>query len=804
MIFDVYKTITTRDGRKVPGTKPSPMEWSAIEEQILKSKEVGDLVERYRKGDKDAKPNLPAINFVGRTVGVRRNDQMEPTQLVMVDIDHCADPCGAWENIHKTIIEAFGDDWFIKNVILVHITPSGKGLHLFFVQQNTAIGNEQATLLTNMLYLNDALHFDHYGDFDTKVQDFSRLSFAFPFTDMLFRNAQLFMECPPDWSENGLCNPSFRGKEPQAEKGEVNGRTEDGLFSRVSPFTDKEKAEFESLDYRGTLVSVIIEKYVEVQGKPSSGEVHNYYNELVKNFRSITSNNRRALLYLLPRFGHSYDECWDQIVSICRVNTLSRLERNFYFFLKDNGFYQRRDTMKELTAEPPIKETNRKEVMPPFMPPVFRELVGTAPADFVLPCINALLPILGTLSSYVGAVYPYDARVHTTSFFSVIYAPPGTGKGFVERFLDLLFEDLKLRDLVQSCRENIFLRALNKKSDNEKAPDRPRTSLRIIPAKNSEAEFLEKQRDNCGYHMFTYAAEMDSWAKGVRAAGGNKDDMIRIAWDNGEYGQQFKSASTFKGMVNLYWNVLITGTYQQLENYFKNVENGLVTRCSFTSIDNQEYAEAPRWRALSSKALDVIRRYMQRCDSHTYTKPCDLSSEIVLNTPDEDYDKEIPWRFEFREREIVDCSWIMPTIDKFHEEQRNLAAQNVDQARDVFRRRVGVRGFRLALLCMTLWEKPRKQDLQKCCDFIWWYMHKDIECMLKLWGEKYNELSNSDIKITQRSVFGELSETFSINDVYVLAQKQGVKTSPRRIVFDWKKLRLIDEVGKGEYKKVKR
>ena len=45
---------------------------------------------------------------------------------------------------------------------------------------------------------------------------------------------------------------------------------------------------------------------------------------------------------------------------------------------------------------------------------------------------------------------------------------------------------------------------------------------------------------------------MDSWAKGVKAAGGNKDDMIRIAWDNGEYGQQFKSANTFKGTVNLY------------------------------------------------------------------------------------------------------------------------------------------------------------------------------------------------------------------------------------------------------------
>ena len=59
---------------------------------------------------------------------------------------------------------------------------------------------------------------------------------------------------------------------------------------------------------------------------------------------------------------------------------------------------------------------------------------------------------------------------------------------------------------------------------------------------------------------------MDSWAKGVRAAGGNKDDMIRVAWDNEPYGQAF-AGSPFKGEVKLYWNVLITGTIQQLFNY---------------------------------------------------------------------------------------------------------------------------------------------------------------------------------------------------------------------------------------------
>ena len=153
---------------------------------------------------------------------------------------------------------------------------------------------------------------------------------------------------------------------------------------------------------------------------------------------------------------------------------------------------------------------------------------------------------------------------------------------------------------------------------------------------------------------------MDAWAKGAKAAGGNKDDMIRIAWDNGEYGQQFKSVNTFKGMTHLFWNVLITGTWQQCENYFKNVENGLVTRCCFTSIENQEFALAPQWKTLNKKAVEVINRFVKRCDENTYETPCNVDMEFLETLSEKDFDKEVDWRFRFKERQIFDCSWILP------------------------------------------------------------------------------------------------------------------------------------------------
>lgn len=794
MKFDVYFPFKNKEGKDCPGVKPKPM---SIDEILTLCREqwVMDLIVKIRGGEKGLKVKLPAVCYTGTCANRRSKASAVPTGWVMIDFDHVENAYNVVNVLNQKFTSGdykYGDEPLV--IGLMHYTPS-MGLRVIFKARKG-----MKTLVENLEWFRDNFVEDWMGDFDTSVKDFSRLSFLptdkdFAYVDKEALNA--------DADPVDLVNDAYENDEKE-EKKEKPEKKEAQLFDKsdVEVFTEKEKADFDALEYKGTPVRLIIKKYVEICGQPSSGEIHPYYNEMVKNFRLITDNNKRALLYLLPRFGHTIEECASQIKSICRVNTLSSLPKTFYFFLKDNGFYTSNRFKEGALKEYMMKEDDDSIVPPPYLPPVFRELCQTAPKDFVLPCVNALLPILGTLTSFAQAKYPYDDRLHTTSFFSVIYAPPGTGKGFVERFMDMLFEDLKLRDFVQSERENIYLRTLQRKGANDKAPDAPHTSLRLIPAKNSEAEFLQKQRDNHGYHMFTYAAEMDSWAKGVRAAGGNKDDMIRIAWDNGEYGQQFKSFNTFKGTVNLYWNVLITGTLQQVEAYFKNVENGLVSRCTFTSIDNQEFAAPPKWKTLSDKSKKRIREFTKFCDEMTYKSPCTLVADELAGISDDDFDKEVDWRFEFNPKRLYDLSWIMPTIDAFHKEQMAIAAKDIDKARDVFRRRVGVRGFRLALICNCLWKNPRKRDLDKCKEFVKWFMEEDIKNILRLWGAKYNEQASETPKLVQRSVFNELPKDFSRNDVYVVCTKQGIKTPIRRILFDWKKLGYIKQRDKENFEKV--
>jgi hypothetical protein len=329
-----------------------------------------------------------------------------------------------------------------------------------------------------------------------------------------------------------------------------------------------------------------------------------------------------------------------------------------------------------------------------------------------------------------------------------------------------------------------------------------------MEAKNSEAEFLEKQRNNKGHHMFTYCAEIDQWRKGIRAAGGNKDDMVRIAWDNGIYGQNYKSANTFKGKVQLFWNVLLAGTDDQVAVYFKNVTNGLVTRCSFTHIDNQQFQEvAPQWKKLSKKDMKKVDDFLARCERNTYTEPFTYNPQDAYLVDDKDFDSEVPWHFSFKRMQYIDVDWINSTVNKFQKEQCRKAMIDNDEARDTFRRRVGDRGKRIALLCTQLYGKPMTdKDKKACAKWIEWWMEQDLNAICKTFGSKYQQAMQETALpdgTHSKSILEHLGDEFDKSEVRRVADILGYKQKVRDIIYNWIKAGVVEKFAKDKWRKVK-
>ncbi len=825
MRLNYYLSFESKNAQRwVPGIKALNLtkeRWDVLTQDTKNA----ELVKAFREGDKDAKTKLPAVCWSGYTQegNTRKIESMTPTGLYIIDIDHIqvqgdkgqGDKVReVWENIlgkmPADIIEALR---------LAHITPSGKGLRM--VMQCT---ENFPTLAEHMQWLDEQIGFNEYGDFDTAVKDISRLSFIPQASDILFESEKL-------WEDEPNFNPIDSPLTPLLKSGEQSATTNEKKSQATNAYSSplsKRGAGGESWTpvrsiytgetYRGTPLTEIIDKYIEVYGTPEKGEMHNFYNKMVRDFRNICNNDPRILHDLLPRFGGDnateYVNTLSQCQSICRTNSNSSIPREFFIFLAKNGFYRKRNENEDEDEDFGIDDNqdNKDNIHPtdlmPTPPPVIKELISIAPKDFIIPAINALFPILGTLTSYVRSEDRQNGKVFSTSFFSVIYAPPSSGKSFMERYINYLLHNIMLRDEVNDARDAVYARSQQTKSANDKGEKLPQTSVRIMEAKNSEAEFLEKQRNNKGHHMFTYCAEIDQWRKGIRAAGGNKDDMVRIAWDNGIYGQNYKSANTFKGKVQLFWNVLLAGTDDQVAVYFKNVTNGLVTRCSFTHIDNQQFQEvAPQWKKLSKKDMKKVDDFLARCERNTYTEPFTYNPQDAYLVDDKEFDQEVPWHFDFKPLQYIDVDWINSTVNKFQKEQCRKAMIDNDEARDTFRRRVGDRGKRIALLCTQLYGKPMTdKDKKACAKWIEWWMEQDLNAICKTFGSKYQQAMQETALpdgTHSKSILERLPDEFKKEDVRRVAEILGYKTQVRHIVVNWVKAGVVEKFAKNEWRKIK-
>ncbi|MBR4651085.1 MAG: DUF3987 domain-containing protein [Prevotella sp.] len=803
----------------VTDNKPKPLSKEKFHE-LCSSDNVKKLVSDYQNGDAEAKKKLPAAMWLGTpSKGKRLQNECVPTQLYLIDIDHISDtnpnltPSLVWESIKKSM-GALGYDFLPR---IVHETPSKDGLRMVLYATE-----DFDTLEGHAEWLREKLQLDQYGKFDC-LKNLDRISFLVPEDYILFESPQL-------WDETEEHSPIKQTKDVKQKIQNGNRLARANGIGKTNNTDDKEA---EKVDFFGFDIQQVIDERFK-KGTPSarSQSRHDQSLRLARDLMVMLDRNKALTWQVLtaqPWVKEIMEERNENVEQTIE-SALGYIEQNE---AKYGAYYALTRPMakaiiaitgksiQELKKDPNEEDeddngnvndncelgTVNCELKPmPTAPPVIRELISICPPDFVIPAINALMPILGTLTSYVRTVDTLTNKVLSTTFFSCIYAPPASGKSFVEMYFNWLLGIIMKRDELNSARDAVYGRKQNTKGANEKGDVLPPTSIRIALPRMSDPEFFEKMRNNKGHHMITYAAEVDDWKRGLKTAGGNKDADLRKAWDNGLGGQQVKSTSTFKGMVNMYWNVLICGTQDQVYNYFKNVTNGLVTRFCFTELKNQEFKEdAPYFRPWTKKERKVIEQFIEKCDSMTYAEPLDYDPKDCYLVADKDFDEEVPWQFTFKPFVDVDISWINSTVKKFNHEQCVRAAQEVSRARDTFRRRTGERGKRLALLCTQLYDKPMTQaDKRACAKWIKWFMEVDIEEVVSAFGHLYEKQINEGTFEKPRcfpAPFELLPDEFTAADVTEKARKCNVTSATRTIIHRWKDAGFIEVSGKNRWKK---
>ncbi|MBO6234094.1 MAG: hypothetical protein J6N43_01565, partial [Prevotella sp.] len=395
-----------------------------------------NLLKAVRNGEEKKKMQLVQMNYSclpnadGTLAG-----STTMSNTVGMDIDHLKSE--ELESVKQRILSKKDE----LGLLMLEKSARGEGYHLVF-KRHTEMTQEE-----NLQWASDLLGVQ----FDEGAKDITRVFFTTTADkdNLLYLDDDLFNDNLNNKDnikpQNSNLKPQTNNHEQQKVSG--NGNAEGEWKPLRSTYADYK--------YKGTLLTEIIDKYIEVYGEPEQGEKHNFYNKMVRDFRNICDNDPLVLHDLLPRFGGDnsteYQNTLSQCQSICRTNSNSSIPREFFIFLAKNGFYKK----KKGEPEPEIEEEEENKPHPvdlmPTPPPVIKELISVAPKDFKLPAINALLPIIGTLTSYVRAEDPQNAKTISTSFFSVVYAPPSSGKSFMERYINYLLHNIMLRDEVNDA-----------------------------------------------------------------------------------------------------------------------------------------------------------------------------------------------------------------------------------------------------------------------------------------------------------------------------------------------------------------
>ena len=692
--------------------------------------------------------------------GARRSSNAVPSGLVMLDIDHIDDPR---EFFSRWIFPAInksapsGEDLGGASIYFVAITPSGHGLRIIAERNlGESIPDAQRRIASAC----------NIPEYDSVTTDLARASFLMPWSYVLY--------CEP-------CGLNFRD---EAEMNQITASCQvpavptagnslerpreligaQVVENNVVNVVDNKESPVVVSEYKGIPYEAIVKELVQLLGgEPSMGERNQFYFTLVRYIRYICDFNAEMCVRVLPDFGLSHQE---------RLTTAtSSINRPRKGDIPD--LLQRAITTASTASELPttgVAELQRSDLSLPPLPRVLELICRRLPADFRPAMVIASLPILGALATRIRFQY-LDKQEHSFSFMSCITAPAATGKSFIRKPINLLLTPIDQQDEIERQKEEEYKEALRAAKNSKMQPTNPRPCPRNNGINVSIAKLLQLLSYSDGKHLIGIGEEIDTLVKSERAGvWSQKSDIYRLGFDNAKYGQNYMSDNSFSANVPVYYNLLLTGTPGGMYRFFKDVEDGLVTRFCFAQLPDMFGADIPAFE--------------------NYT-PAE-EREII----------EIATRLDQAEGFIA-CSHVGNRIRRWLNEKRDLAIREDSRAIDTLRKRSAVIGYRAGMLAYLL--NGQKYD-KGVGEFTTWVAEYIFQNQLDLFGSKFEEVAQSQIRVKENrsqvvSLLLVLPEKFTKTELMTLRARNGQSTNVASVLSRWRSSGFIVQVEKNTYKK---
>ncbi len=755
----MYPRICIQDN--ILAGKPRPALWSDIE-AVMRQPSVQDICDQIKLLDgKDPdemarlKKQLPIITphtcrFRGD--GARRSSNAVPSGLVMLDIDHVDCP---QDFFARRIMPTLNTQ---RKIYFVAITPSGHGLRVIAERQPEETIPAAQKRLAEWFNL---------AEFDAVTKDLARASYLMPWSYVLYcEPAGLNFETA---EKEAVITSHFAQLEaqshtstlPQQNVSETPATVQPREATQLAQGAHNQSATFRDIPY----AAIIAELENLLGGTPAMGERNQFYFTMVRYIRYICDFNADKCVAVLPDYGLSLAERHATAMS-----SVNRPRKGDLPDLLQRAITTATTANSEASDNRyPSADSEASTTLPP-LPRVLELICRRLPESFRPAMVIAALPILGTLATRVRFQY-LDKQEHSFSFMSCITAPAATGKSFIRKPVNLLLTPIDRQDEKERKKEEEYKEALRAAKNSKMQPTNPRACPRNNGINVSIAKLLQLLSYSDGRHLIGIGEEIDTLVKSERAGvWSQKSDIYRLGFDNAKYGQNYMSDNSFSANVPVYYNLLLTGTPGGMYRFFKDVEDGLVTRFCFAQLPDMFGADIPAFE--------------------NYTEAEEREIIDIADTLDK------------AEGQIA-CSHVGVRIRRWLNEKRDIAIREDSRAVDTLRKRSAVIGYRAGMLAYLLNECIYDKAVGA---FTVWVAEYVFQNQMSLFGSKFEEVAQSQLVMNEKrsqvvSLLQQLPEQFTRSELMALRARCGQSTRVDMVIGRWKSSGFITQTDKNTYKK---
>ena len=602
---------------------------------LITAPETSELIDAYRAtGDAAQKRKLPAFIFQAtfdETTSKKGNKGAWRCQagarlngLVVMDIDHVENP----QEVHDEWLKVHGD---LKKlgILLIYITPSGKGLKIVF-KARLDWGN----LIDNQHQMAKLLGVE----VDESCKDASRMSFICKESDILFIDKELFTYENKEFGER--YDALYRDGHSQAEN------TKQVLTNTNSTNDTNSCAQEKELVYHGVPYSKIVEAWLGDK-KVEPGDRHHTSLVLADHLRYITDNDPVLIEQILRQTPFVKD-----IVKERNENVSQTVQSaQGYEFLR--GIPRRmQNALKAAGAE---LETQPSAISHQTSPNEADDVYEQLPLDKwaaelqemaeYYPCLKELfvnvhpykLPavlfssaaLFGTLMTRAWYHFWFAPKiVRRLNYCIFIIGDPGAGKHMIEEFYKQIADpiiqaDSCLIDAVNRYKEGRTERTTSTKAQKGEALKRPVVGIRVHPARTATGEFIRHMNaaietidgKPLNLHMFSFDSELDNVTKNNKGGDWKDREILELkAFHNEEDGQMYANQESVTGMFNVYWNFIYTGTPYALHRKVnqRNFGTGMSTRLAVIPLPDKGKVE--RYQQVIEGSEETLKMWAYRLD----------------------------------------------------------------------------------------------------------------------------------------------------------------------------------------------